>query len=223
MRVLVVDDQTLVREGLVILLERMHEVEVVGAVGDGAAAIAHTATRRPDIVLLDVRMPGLDGIQVLRRIRRDFPQVRVLILTTYADDATVLTALRGGANGFLTKDATPAEIHHALIAVSAGHTALEPRVQTALTAAVLNSAAASRQPSHREASRLTARETEILVLVADGLSNHAIATTLGIAVATVKTHLNNLFGKLGLATRAQAVSYAYQHQLAVSVRDPHHA
>ncbi|WP_448640865.1 response regulator transcription factor [Geodermatophilus sp. URMC 63] len=203
-RVLVVDDQRLVREGLTALLELVDDVEIVGVAGDGAQALDQVAERRPDVVLMDLRMPVMDGVEATRRIRRDHPDVEVVVLTTYADDDSVLAALRAGARGYLTKDAGMAEIARAVAAADAGQVLLDPQVQ----AQVLHGLAGDRPPP------LTDRETEVLALIADGLSNAEIATRLVVAEATVKTHVNRIFAKTAARDRAQAVRWAYQHGIA---------
>ena len=204
-RVLVVDDQRLVREGLTALLELVDDLELVGVAEDGAQAVDQVADRQPDVVLMDLRMPVMDGVEATRRIRRDHPDVEVVVLTTHADDDSVLAALRAGARGFLTKDAGVAEIARAVAAADAGQALLDPHVQ----ARVLQGLTARGRPAP-----LTDRETEVLALVAGGLSNVEIATRLVVSEATVKTHINRIFAKIAARDRAQAVRWAYQHGVA---------
>lgn len=202
-RVVVVDDQTVVREGLVLILGLLPDIEVVGTAADGEQALQVVAAHRPDVVLIDLRMPRMDGAQATALIRERFPETEVVVLTTYVDDASVLAALRAGARGYLTKDARPAEIAAAIAAVRNGQSQLDPSVQRRLVDSV--AAAAPAAPP----DGLTAREVEVLVLIAQGSSNADIAAAMVISPATVKTHINNLFGKAGLRDRAQAVTYAY--------------
>jgi len=209
-RVLVVDDQPLVREGLVILLERVEGIEVVGSAADGQHALTLLNTLRPQVILMDLRMPGMDGIETTRRAVAAHPDIVVLALTTYPDDRSLFAALRVGARGYLTKDATLEEITAALRAVASGATALAASAQSRLIAAAL-------RPTHQSGGDgpdgLTPRETEVLQLVAEGLRNEDIAARLTISTVTVKTHINHIFGKIGAADRAQAVSYAFRSGL----------
>jgi DNA-binding NarL/FixJ family response regulator len=207
-RVLVADDQRVVREGLTMLVGLIDAIEVVGAVGDGLEAVERAQEARPDIVLMDLRMPGLDGAEATRRIRAALPETQVLVLTTYADDDSLFPALEAGARGYLTKDASAEEIEQAIRAVASGRTHLDPAVQQRLVAAALDA-----RPSTGEAplpDGLTAREAEVLKLIATGLSNAEIAAALVVSSATVKTHVNRIFAKTGARDRAQAVRYAYE-------------
>ncbi|WP_067482960.1 response regulator [Actinomadura hibisca] len=213
-RVLVVDDQTVVREGLVLLLELLPELEVVGAAGDGERAVELVAELRPEVVLMDLRMPRVDGVEATRRIRRDHPGVEVVVLTTYADDESIFAALRAGARGYLTKDAGAEEIAQAVAAVRGGASLLDPAVQRRLVEAVAADERAARAGRTDLPDGLTRREAEVLALIAQGRSNAEIAGDLFISEATVKTHINNLFAKAGLRDRAQAVTYAFRHGLA---------
>lgn len=208
-RVVVADDQQIVREGLVALLKLMDGVQVVGAASDGAQAVKLVAEGNTDVVLMDLRMPVLDGVGATRRITADHPEVAVLVLTTYADDESIALALRAGARGYLTKDAGRVEIGAALRATAAGQSTFDPEVSRRLVAAL----AADKTPASRS-DGLTSRETEVLRLIARGLSNAEIATTLFIGEATVKTHINNTFAKIGARHRAEAVRYAYRNGLA---------
>jgi DNA-binding NarL/FixJ family response regulator len=205
-KVVVVDDQTAVREGLVTILELMPGVEVVGAASDGDEAVALAAERDPDVVLMDLRMPRVDGVEATRRIREQHPRTQVVVLTTYADDESILAALSAGAVGFLTKNARREEIRLALEAAHAGHTHLDPAAHEALIAA-----ARARPSPAAPPDDLTRREIEVLALIARGLSNKEIASQLFLTEATVKTHVNHVFGKTGSRTRAQAVAYANAH------------
>ncbi len=204
-RILVVDDQRLVREGLTALLELVDDLQLVAVAEDGAQAIALVDEHRPDVVLMDLRMPVMDGVEATRRIRRDHPDVEIVVLTTHADDDSILAALRAGARGYLTKDAGVAEIARAVAAAAAGQALLDPQVQVRL----LQGLTADRPPGP-----LTERETEVLALIAGGLSNAEIAQRLVISTATVKSHINSIFAKTGARDRAQAVRWAYQHGVA---------
>ncbi|MEV0778025.1 response regulator [Streptomyces sp. NPDC050433] len=210
-RVIVADDQAVVREGIVMLLGLLPGIEVVGAARDGEEAVALVGELAPDVVLMDLRMPRCDGVEATRRIRERYPATQVVVLTTYADDDSLFPALRAGARGYLTKDAGGDEIVRAVQDVMAGDAGLAPSVQRRLLERV--SAVAAVPEREAVPDGLTARETEVLSLVAEGLSNHEIARRLHIGAATVKTHINNIFAKSGVRDRAQAVRYAYQHGL----------
>jgi DNA-binding NarL/FixJ family response regulator len=214
-RVVVADDQRVVREGLVLLLGLLHGVEVVGAAADGEQAVALAARLHPDVVLMDLRMPRLDGVEATARLRERDPQVEVIALTTYADDRSVVEALRAGARGYLTKDAGAQEIRRALEAVVRGQGAIDPAVQRHLLDALAGGPPGQGRGTARGLpDGLTPREAEVLALVADGLSNAEIAERLVVTEATVKSHINHLFAKTGVRDRAQAVTYAYRHRLA---------
>ena len=207
MRLVVADDQTVVREGLVTLLSTMPGIEVVGSAADGEQAVALVAQHAPDVVLMDLRMPGVDGIQATRRIRAEHPSVQVVVLTTYADDQSIVHALQAGALGYLTKDAGRDHIRRALEAAAAGQAVLDPTVQARLVdAARLNSSTPAELPD-----QLTERELEVLRLIAAGRSNAEIAKTLFVSEATVKTHINHIFAKTGSRDRAQAIAYAHAY------------
>jgi DNA-binding NarL/FixJ family response regulator len=193
------------------LLGLLPSIEVVGTASDGNEAVALAAELRPDVVLMDLRMPRCDGVEATRLLRERAADVKVIALTTYADDQSVLQALQAGARGFLTKDAGADEIRHAIEAVVRGEAAIDPAVHHHVVAAVAGGA--QTQPTERPAG-LTPRELEVLSLIADGLSNAEIATRLVVTEATVKSHVNHLFTKLGVRDRAQAVMYAYRHGLA---------
>ncbi|MFC4329065.1 response regulator [Streptomyces andamanensis] len=212
-RVVVADDQTVVREGIVMLLGLLPGVEVVGSAGDGEEAVRLVAEVAPDVVLMDLRMPRCDGVEATRRIRSQHPGTQVVILTTFADDESLFPALRAGARGYLTKDAGGDEIVRAVHSVLSGDAGLSPGIQRRLLERL--SEPESRHTSADEPpDGLTTRECEVLVLIAEGLSNQEIARRLHVSTATVKTHINNLFAKTGLKDRAQAVRYAYTKGLA---------
>jgi DNA-binding NarL/FixJ family response regulator len=215
-RVLIADDQRVVREGLNLLLRLLPGIEVVGTACDGEEAVRLAVNLSPDVVLMDLRMPRCDGIEATRRLRQDCPGCRVVVLTTYADDRSVVEALRAGARGFLTKDAGAEEIQRAIEAVVRGGAAIDPAVQHHLVAAV--SGEGREEPVSALPDGLTAREHEVLTLIAEGLSNAEIAARLVVGEATVKSHINHIFMKTGVRDRAQAVMYAYRHGLAALPR-----
>ena len=218
-RVLAADDQRVVREGLAMLLGLLPDVEVVGTAADGEEVLALAAELKPDVILMDLRMPRMDGAQATRLLRERDPAVKVVVLTTYADDRSVIDALRAGALGYLTKDAGAAEIQQALHRVAGGEAALDPAIQRHLVAAI---AAAPTEPAPPAPGQpgtpcwpdgLTPREAQVLTLIAAGLSNAEIAERLVVSEATVKSHVNHLLPKIGARDRAQAVGYAYRHGL----------
>jgi len=217
-RVLIADDQRVVRDGLSMLVGLIDSVEVVGTAGDGAEAVRLAEAHHPDVILMDLRMPGTDGIAATADLRRRLPATRVLVLTTYADEEAIVPALQAGARGYLTKDASAEQIEAAIYAVHAGQTHLDPAVQERLVAAVISRPPVTEPPGQDPARKppdgLTAREAEVLTLLASGLSNTEIARRLYLSNATVKTHINRIFAKTGARDRAQAVRYAYQHGLA---------
>jgi DNA-binding NarL/FixJ family response regulator len=216
-RVLLADDQRVVREGLTLILDLLEDVEVVETASDGEQAVALAERLSPDVVLMDLRMPRVDGIEATRRLAASRPRIGVIALTTYADDASVLGALRAGARGYLTKDASAEQIAAAITRVANGEASLDEAIQTKVVAAV--SAGAGAEPAAAEPEKeelpddLTAREAEVLSLIAGGLSNQEIAERLVVSPATVKSHVNHLFAKIGARDRAQAVGYAYRHGL----------
>jgi DNA-binding NarL/FixJ family response regulator len=212
-RVLLADDQRVVREGLGTLLSLLDGIELVGTAADGEEAVALARELDPDVVLMDLRMPRVDGIEAIRRLAAAGERPRAVALTTYADDASVLGALRAGARGYLTKDAGAEEIRTAVEAVARGEAALDPAVQRHVVAA-LSSAGGEDEPAPDLPDGLTPREAEVLSLIADGLTNTEIAERLVVSAATVKTHVNHIFAKAGVRDRAQAVAYAYRHGLA---------
>jgi DNA-binding NarL/FixJ family response regulator len=214
LRVVVADDQRVVREGLVMLIGLIDGVEVVGAAGDGAEALELVRAEQPDVVLMDLQMPVMSGADATREIRSEWPETQVLVLTTYADDKSLFPALQAGARGYLTKDASAEEIETAIKAVGAGRTHLDPAVQERLVAALVDrSAPGSGDPAPALPDDLTPREAEVLKLIADGLSNSEIAERLVVSGATVKTHVNRIFSKIGARDRAQAVRYAWERGL----------
>jgi DNA-binding NarL/FixJ family response regulator len=222
-RVLAADDQRVVREGLAMLLGLLPDVEVVGTAANGEEALAMAAELSPDVVLMDLRMPKVDGVEATRRLRASHPEIKVVVLTTYADDRSVIEALRAGALGYLTKDAGADEIRQALQRVASGQASLDPAVQIHLIEAIATTAGhATPDPSAAPVTQppdgLTPREAEVLGLIGAGLSNAEIATQLFVSEATVKSHVNHLLPKIGARDRAQAVGYAYRHGLVPQVR-----
>ena len=217
-RVLLADDQRLVRESLGTLLGLLPGIELIGSASDGEEAVALAEEHGPDVVLMDLRMPRVDGIEATRRLREREPNVRVIALTTYADDESVLGALRAGARGYLTKDASSEDIRNAILTVAKGEAALDPSVQHHVVAALAGGQPAA-SPDVAEDSKLpddlTPREAEVLALIAEGLTNAEIAERLFVSPTTVKSHINHLFTKAGLRDRAQAVNYAYRTGIAI--------
>ncbi|PWJ49579.1 two component transcriptional regulator, LuxR family [Quadrisphaera granulorum] len=213
-RVLVVDDQSAVREGLVALLGLVAGVHVVGEAADGALALDAVAGLVPDVVLMDLRMPHVDGVEATARIVAEHPGVAVVVLTTYADDESVLAALRAGARGFLTKSAGRADIARALHAAAAGQLVVDGAVQAALlgTTATSSKSSSSEPPAPSETADLveplTPRESEVLELLAQGLSNAQIARRLVVSMPTVKTHVAHVLAKTGSADRREAAAWA---------------
>jgi DNA-binding NarL/FixJ family response regulator len=208
-RLVVADDQELVREGFCSILGREPDLEVAGQAADGVAAIAATARSRPDVVLLDVRMPVMDGLQAGRRILAAASAPRVLMLTTFDADEYVYEALRFGASGFLLKDVRSGELVEAVRTVAAGQALLSPSITRRLIERFIRSGP-SAVPPPAAMAELTPREREVLLLIAEGLSNAEIAGRLYLSEATVKTHVNRLLSKLGLRDRVQAVVLAYE-------------
>jgi DNA-binding NarL/FixJ family response regulator len=210
-RVLLADDQRVVREGLGTLLGLLDGIELVGTAADGEEAIALARAHDPDVVLMDLRMPRCDGIEAIRRLTALGERPRTIALTTYADDASVLGALRAGARGYLTKDAGAEQIRAAVEAVARGEAAIDPAVQHHVLAALTVPQA---ELAVDLPDGLTPREAEVLTLIASGLTNAEIAERLVVSAATVKSHVNRIFAKAGVRDRAQAVVYAYGHGLA---------
>jgi DNA-binding NarL/FixJ family response regulator len=216
-RVLIVDDQRIVRDGLEMLVGLIDGVEVVGVASDGRVAVDRALTERPDVVLMDLRMPNLDGTAATALLADQLPATRVVILTTYADDASIIPALKAGARGYLTKDAGADEIESAIRNVHAGATHLDAAVQQQMLAALHSPAPPPPVPTIAQASGLTARELEVLGLIASGYSNVEIADRLVVSMATVKTHVNRVFAKTGVRDRAQAVIFAHRNGLDAEV------
>jgi DNA-binding NarL/FixJ family response regulator len=214
LRVVIVDDQRIVREGLATIVGSLPGMEVVATAADGAEALEAVAAQLPDVVLMDLRMPVLDGVGATASIRRDHPGVKVVVLTTYADDESVVGALRAGASGYLTKDASRDDIRRAIEAAAAGQSVLDPAAQAAL----LEAAGSAPPPAATRPAvlpdGLTDREAEVLSLIAEGLNNQEIAGRLFVSEATVKTHVNHIFAKTHSRDRTAAVAYARRNGLA---------
>ena len=213
-RVLVADDQAAVRDGLVTLLDLDPQIAVVAEAADGKQALDAVASTDPDVALMDLHMPVMDGIEATARITAQHPRTKVVVLTTYADDVSIHGALQAGALGYLTKDSGREDIARAVLAAAAGQSVLDGEIQRRLVSAAT---AARSAPVPEAASpipdNLTVREVEVLRLIAAGRSNSQIAAELFVSEATVKTHINHLFAKTGARDRAQAVRYAYRHGL----------
>jgi DNA-binding NarL/FixJ family response regulator len=220
-RVLVADDQQVVREGLCLLLGALG-IEVVGTAVDGTDTVRQAAAAGPDVVLMDLNMPNCDGVEATRQIARQQPGVRVVVLTAFCDDENVFAALRAGARGFLTKNASAGEILQAISTVSSGEAQLDPSVQRRLVEALVTgeypAAPGPRQDAGEQedlvADGLTEREVEVLTEIAAGLSNAEIAGRFRITGATVKSHINHLLAKTGSRDRGQLVAYAFRHGMA---------
>jgi DNA-binding NarL/FixJ family response regulator len=201
-RVLVVDDHIVVRSGLEQLLATTDDIELVGTASNGNEAIDAVARLHPDVVLMDLSMPELDGVEATRRISADHPSSRVLVLTSFSDQTRILDALSAGADGYLLKHAEPDDIADAIRAVHAGESPLDPKAARALVES---------RRAGRDSPQLTDREREVLLLVRDGLANKQIARRLGIAERTVKAHLTSVFQRLGVTDRTQAALWASEH------------
>lgn len=212
MKVLIADDQAVVRLGFTAMLAAQPDLEVVGAAADGRAAVELSRRSRPDVVLMDIRMPVLGGIDATRELQALDPPPKVLVLTTFDIDEYVYDALRAGASGFLLKDATPAQILEAIHVVAAGDALLAPIVTRRL---IDEFASRPRLASPPQLMQLTVREREVFVLLARGLANAEIATVLHLAEQTVKTHVSAVLGKLGLRDRVQAVVLAYESGIVI--------
>jgi DNA-binding NarL/FixJ family response regulator len=221
-RVVLADDQRLVRESLATLLGLLDGIELLATASDGEEALGLTAEHAPDVVLMDLRMPRMDGIEATSRLRERHPDVHVIALTTYADDESVLGALRAGARGYLTKDASSQDIRNAILSVAAGDAALDPAVQCHVVAALAGDGERAVVQSAPRAPELpddlTPREAEVLALIAEGLTNAEIAERLVVSPTTIKSHINHLFAKAGLRDRTQAVNYAYRTGIALPPR-----
>ncbi|GGW95018.1 response regulator [Streptomyces chryseus] len=204
-RVLLVDDHQVVRRGLRTFLEVQDDIEVVGEAADGAEGVARAEELRPDVVLMDIKMPGTDGIDALRKLRELANPARVLIVTSFTEQRTVVPALRAGASGYVYKDVDPDALAGAIRSVHAGHVLLQPEVAGALLAQEEGNGGTGR------GSTLTEREREVLTLIADGRSNREIARALVLSEKTVKTHVSNILMKLDLSDRTQAALWAVRH------------
>jgi DNA-binding NarL/FixJ family response regulator len=224
LRIVVADDQASVREGLVLLLGALPDIDVVASAADGQQALDQVSEHRPDAILLDLHMPVLDGIETTRRLTAEHPEVAIIVLTTYLDDTSVLEALRAGARSYLTKDADRTEIAHALRAAAGGLAVFDPRAHATLMAAAApppspgtaRSIVDPGQPSadaYALPDGLTQREAQILTLIAQGLTNPEIAARLFLSNHTVKTHINRIFAKTGSRDRVAAIGYAHRHHL----------
>jgi len=215
LRIVVADDQASVREGLVVLLGLVPEIEVIASAANGEEALRLVADKSPDAVLLDLHMPVLDGIETTRRLTEQYPGVAVVVLTTYADDSSVLAALQAGARSYLTKDADRADIVQALRSAATGLSVLDPAVRATLLAAATSPP--KKPPGQRLPEKLpdglTLREAEILSMIARGMTNPDIAAELYISAQTIKSHINRIFAKTGSANRTAAIRYARDHHL----------
>jgi NarL family two-component system response regulator LiaR len=201
-RVLIVDDHAVVREGLRTFLELQDGIAVAGEAADGEQAVMQAEALRPDVVLMDLVMPRLDGVGAMRELRRRLPDTRVIVLTSFAEDERLLPAIQAGAAGYLLKNVAPPELARAIRAAHAGEALIDPVIAARLVEAIA-------QPAGEPApERLTAREQEVLALIARGYSNKRIALELGIAEKTVKTHVGHVLGKLGVTDRTQAALHA---------------
>jgi DNA-binding NarL/FixJ family response regulator len=209
-RVAVVDDQALVRSGFSVLLRSAEDLEVVGEAADGAEAVALVQREEPDVVLMDIRMPTMDGLEATRRILASGSETRVLILTTFDLDEYVYEALRAGASGFLLKDTLPDELLAAVRVVASGEALLAPKITTRLIADFVQRPTQPERPANDDLRLLTEREAEVLAAVARGLSNAEVAEQLFMSHATAKTHVSRLLSKLGARDRAQLVVIAYE-------------
>ncbi|MGV9315873.1 response regulator [Streptomyces sp. NPDC003691] len=212
-RVLICDDQMMVREGFSVLLNAMPDIEVVGEAVNGREAVARVAELSPDIVLMDIRMPELNGIDATREIVASFPDTKVLVLTTFDLDEYVYQALRAGASGFLLKDASARQLADGVRVVAAGEALLAPTVTRRLITEFSRLTQAPKSGAVAQVGDLTERETEVLVLIAQGLSNAEIAEHLVVAESTIKTHVSRVLVKLGLRDRTQAAVFAYEARL----------
>lgn len=208
-RVLICDDHAMVRQGLTTFLALQDGIEVAGEAANGEDAIAKASSLRPDVILMDLVMPRVDGIEAIRRIRAGSPDARIIVLTSFAEDDQIFPAIRAGATGYLMKDVSPRELAKAIRMASNGEPLLHPEVARRLMRQVATPASAPPEA----VARLTARETEVLRLIAGGRSNKEIALDLTLSEKTVKTHVSNVLQKLGLADRTQAALYAVRHNL----------
>jgi NarL family two-component system response regulator LiaR len=213
MRVIICDDQAIVRDGLEMLLKLEPDIEVVGIAGDGATAVELAAQKKPDMVLMDLKMPIMNGVEATRQIRAKYPEIKVLVLTTYADDEWVFDAIRAGASGYLLKDTPRDEVLKAIRGTVTGKTYVDPSV----AGKVLRQASGHQtQPAILITSQLTERETEVLRLIAKGLNNKDISDRLFLSEGTVRNHVSAILAKLGVSDRTQAAVIAIQHGLSDS-------
>jgi DNA-binding NarL/FixJ family response regulator len=210
MKVVICDDQSIVRDGLEMLLKLEPDMQVVGTVGDGAAAVDMVTQKKPDMVLMDLKMPILNGVEATRRIRAQFPDIKVLVLTTYADDEWVFDAIQAGASGYLLKDTPRDEVIKAIRGTMEGKTYVDPSI----AGKVLRQASSHHtQPSTNITAELTEREIEVLRLIAKGLSNKDISEKLFLSEGTIRNHVSAVLAKLGVSDRTQAAVIAIQHGL----------
>ncbi|MFC4112713.1 response regulator [Nonomuraea zeae] len=210
-RILLADDHQLVRKGFRLMLDAQPDLDVVGEAGDGAQAVDLSRRLRPDVVLMDLHMPGLDGVRATELITAELPEVRVLALSTFDLDENVVAALRAGADGFLPKDVSPEELIEGVRVVHRGESAVAPRLLTRLIGTFVRTPGPKAVPA--ELAELTERERQILVLIARGRSNAEISAELAVSPSTVKNHVTSLFAKIGVRDRAQAVIVAYEAAL----------
>jgi len=214
LRVIIADDQASVREGLVLLLGMQPGIEVTAAAADGRQALDLVAEHHPDAILLDLHMPVVDGIEATRMLTAEHPETAIVVLTTYADDTSVLSALRAGARSYLTKDSDSADIARALHSAVRGLSVMDPAVQATLLAAAASTGSTLNAGESRDLpDELTAREAEILALIARGMTNPEIAQALVLSNHTVKSHINRIFAKTRSRDRAAATQYAQAHNL----------
>jgi DNA-binding NarL/FixJ family response regulator len=207
-RVVLADDHAVVRQGLRTFLDLQEDIEVVAEADDGAAAVDAAARTKPDVILLDLVMPGVDGVGALKRLREAGSRARVIVLTSFGDDDKLFAALRAGAAGYLLKDVQPPELVRAIRSVHDGNSPLSPTIATRIVEEIAQGGGAP-----AEVDDLTPRERDVLILIARGRSNKVIALELGVAEKTVKTHVSHILGKLGLTDRTQAALYAVRHGL----------
>jgi len=214
-KVVVADDQRAIREALAMVLDNQSDISVVGTAADGAEAVSLARECAADVVLMDLRMPGTDGVSATRQLKESDPSVKVVVLTTFADDASIQDALQAGAIGYLTKDAGHLQIALAVRSAAAGQTVLDPAVHEALLRSSAHGPATSTEQTALESSDgLTPREVEVLRGIVEGRSNAEIAGDMYISETTVKSHINHLFAKIHVRSRAEAVRYGYEHGLA---------
>jgi NarL family two-component system response regulator LiaR len=210
MRVIVCDDQATVRDGLVMLLKLEPDIDIVGTAEDGAEAVEMVADRRPDLILMDLKMPVMNGVEATRQITMKYPEVKVLVLTTYADDEWLFDAIQAGASGYLLKDTPREELIRAVRGTAAGKTYIDPSIAKKVLDQV---SSRQTQPATLVTSKLTEREVEVLRLIAKGLSNADIADSLFLSDGTVRNHVSAILAKLGVNDRTQAAVLAIKHGL----------